>query len=303
MYSEKLLYAIMADEGDLENQAMILTRSIRSYAGKYHHHPIWILFPDEFSDIPEHILTEYEQLNVRLIPFSIKKSFLKFPFAAKSIAASIAEDLASDHFERMAWFDSTSILFNEPDPLIIPDHIVLGYRPVDHTLIGSSFYEALDDFWKNIYQVCNVSNESIFPMQTMADNQIIRPYFNAGFFVVNPRMNLLQNWSENFKNYYQLDIFQSFFKTDNRYEIFFHQAIFSGTILSSLLPEDFIEIPNTVNYPLHMHWEIPEERRIKNIKDLISGRYCMDYNPTWLSDIPLEEPLKSWLLHQFKLLQ
>ena len=298
MSPRQLVFAMMADEGELEKETLILSRSIRAFAGNFCSNPIWILFPDEFSHLSQSLLKEYEQLEIQLIPFSIDRAVLKFPYAAKIYAASLAEDLAFNHFERLAWFDATSILIQQPDPLIIPNNISLGYRPVDHTLIGSLYHEPLDAFWNNIYQACGVSQEFLFPMPTMADLNIIRPYFNAGFLVIRPEAALLHKSMENFKMHYRKKIFQDFFYQDERYKIFFHQAILSGTILSSLAPEEMVMLKNTINYPLHMHFEIPQDRRINTMNDLTSGRYCMSYNPNWLGSIPVEEPLKSWLYNQ-----
>ena len=69
--------------------------------------------------------------------------------------------------------------------LLSPDE-ALGYRPVDHTMIGSPFDEPLDPFWSLIYEHCSVPAERVFPMTASGDHRVLRPYFNAGMQVVDP---------------------------------------------------------------------------------------------------------------------
>ena len=303
MVTERLIFATMADLDELQKEVLLLTRSIRAFAGGLSQNQIWIMVPEQYSNsLSQDLLQQYEPLNVLLIPFAVDPDALKFPLAAKVYAAGSAEELADDRAGILSWMDSTSIFFRQPDAFLLKEDISLGYRPVDHTLIGSQIHTPLDAFWSQIYRTCGVPAERVFPMHTAADENILRPYFNAGLLVVRPEVGLLRLWRKNFDASYLTPPFPDFYRQDERYEIFMHQAVLSGTILSCL-PTDALHLFNQdVNYPLHMHTEIPLQRRPASLNELISGRYCTAYNPDWLGDFLIEEPLKGWLDEQANLI-
>ena len=128
----------------------------------------------------------------------------EFPFAVKVFAAAAAESLARGQADYLAWMDSDSIVVSEPKALLLSDGKDLGYRPVDHTLIGSPYDAPIDRFWESIYRHCGVpeSRGFPFPMVTSVDERRIRPYFNAGLLVVRPERGLLQSWRERFHRLY-----------------------------------------------------------------------------------------------------
>jgi len=81
-----------------------------------------------------------------------------------------------------------------------------------------------------------------------------------------------------------------------RYKIFMHQAVLAGVVLNLFEQDELQELPESVNYPLHLHDEYPPEYRPKALNELITYRYenikeLLDS----LKRIPVKEPLKSWL--------
>jgi hypothetical protein len=123
-----------------------------------------------------------------------------------------------------------------------------------------------------------------------------RPYFNAGTFVVRPKQNLLTRWREVFNQQYHQPEFQVFYEADEVYATFMHQAIFTGVLLQNLEPTEMRELSPKINYPLHLHADIPATLRPGTINDLTTLRYENTFsNPGWQESFPIEEPLLSWL--------
>ena len=194
--------------------------------------PIWILIPDGLGEFSIEGQAEFSSLNATMISFHIEESTLNFPFAAKVFASASAESSAEGRTALLAWMDTDSIVIQEPVELLLQSEKQLGYRPVDHTLIGSTYAEPIDSFWEMIYNDCHVERDRIFPMTASADENVIRPYFNAGMLVVRPEVGLMQAWRDNFKRIYKTPHYEDFYQQNVLYEIFIHQAILAGTVLS-----------------------------------------------------------------------
>lgn len=290
------VFATMAGTSSAAYEALLWARSIRAFAGRYADAPIWLMVPEHVERLPASLRVELNKNNVRLLAFDKGGVDDDFPFAGKTIAAGAAEALAEDHSPFLVWMDRDSLLIREPIPLLMADNKAFGYRPVDHTLIGSRTSEAPGPFWSRIYSFCGVDEGKLRPMVTSVDEQAIRPYFNAGLLVVRPGRELLRTWSETFMRLHQLPAFTVFYDQDFLYRLFLHQAILSGVILAGTVYEERHELTHLVNYPLHMHATYPAARRAARLNDVYSCRYdTLADDPHWERIIPIDDPLRGWL--------
>ncbi|MHA1968418.1 MAG: flavin reductase family protein [Candidatus Hodarchaeales archaeon] len=290
---EKLIFAFISTGRDPD--VLLMAASIRKFAGKLSDCPIWMFLPSSVEEIPEKMNEQLQVFKIDVIPFEVDPEISKFPFAGYVLAAASAEKLAKEKTDLLFWMNSDTLIFNEPNLLLLNEEKNLGYRPVHHTLVGSIYSEPIDSFWELIYRKCNVSEENFFPMRTHVDHNTIRPYFNAGCLVVRPEKGLLQNWWDNFKKIYQDPNFKVFYKKDQLYAIFIHQAVLAGIILSSLDKQELQEFPFNYNYPLHLYSESPAEFQPSNINDLVTARF---EEASYLDKVPLHDPLKSWIKDQ-----
>jgi len=292
---KNLIFAFLAASGSSELQAWILAGSIRAFAGEFSDSPVWALLPEGEKSISEASRAKLASLNARLVPFGIDRSALGFPFAGKVYASAAAEALAHGQTDLLVWMDSDSIVISDPKKLLLQEGKNLGYRPVDHTLIGSPYNEPIDSFWELIYRCCNVPEGRLFPMTATVDENVIRPYFNAGMLVVRPERGLLRSWCDNF-GLWRESCFEQFYRGSVLYRIFLHQAALAGTILASMGRQEMQELSYLINYPLHMHAQYPAGRRPKYMNELITCRYDVFFeDPNWREVFPVKEPLKSWL--------
>ncbi|NHJ40920.1 MAG: hypothetical protein FK731_12895 [Asgard group archaeon] len=258
-------------------EPLILVESIRKFAGKFTNSPIWAYTPLKENDFPTEMKSKFDALNVQLIYYDIEQDAnAKFPFIDSVSAAATAEKMAANKTRFLIWYGVNSMILREPIDYILKEGINLGYRPVHHTLIGSIFNEPIDSFWKIIYEKCNVPKDKIFPMKTHVDHNILRPYFNSGFLIVRPERGLLQKYWKKYKEMYNDPIFDEFYKKDNLYITFIHQAVLSGVILSEMNHDEIQELPYNYNYPLHLHDETPIEYQPTNVDELITARFYIN---------------------------
>jgi len=293
----KLIFtSIVFPSKSSEQNALLLTESIRAFAGSLSKNPIWCFVPNSGKQLSTSVKNKLLGMNITLMPFDVDYDILRFPFMAQILAATLAESMARDETDIIAWLGTNTIVLQEPKEFLLKDEKNLGYRPVHHTLIGSRYDEPLDPFWTLIYRYCEVPMNRIFPMTTHVDGTRIRPYFNAGLLITRPEKHLLTVWHDTFFRVYKEPIFQKFYQQDNRYTVFMHQAVLAGVILSTLATDDMQELPPKYNYPLHLHAEDATEDRPSSLEELVTFRHEGFYEDTeWIKKMPAKETLKQWI--------
>jgi hypothetical protein len=292
----KMIFAcFVAGQKDIP-KALILAESIRSFAGDFSAAPIWLMVPQGSKQLSKTVRAKIDALDLKLHQFEIEAQAAGFPFAGKVVGSAAAESLALEQAVQLVWMDTISMVINSPDKLLLNQGALLGCRPVDHILIGSPYEKPLDPFWESVYQSCGVTEDDIFPMITSADQVKIRPYINAGMLVVRPEQKLLHQWCDTFLDIYQNSRFMDFYEQKRLFKIFIHQAVLSASVIASIDQTEIMELPDFVNYPLHMHSQYPIDHRPTTLNDLISFRYEQFFSkPNWQDIIQVEPPLKGWL--------
>ena len=291
----KQTFITLAYPGTSVSNTLMLIASIRTFGGTLVDSPVWVLFPKTLGDFSENERVQFKDLDAKLIPYDVEDKALKFPFTARVQAAAIAEEISIGKTELLTWLDSDTLVITEPAEFILHPGKALGYRPVHHKLLGLAWGEELDAFWTLVYQHCQVPKQKEFPMMTHAGERI-RPYFNAGTFVVRPERGILSQWWRVFQSCYRHTDFLSFYEKDRRYAIFMHQAVFTGVLLSMLEPKEMQELSPGINYPLHLHQDIPPNLRANHISDLVTVRYENIFNELeWQKEFPILEQLVGWI--------
>jgi hypothetical protein len=294
---ERLVFAsIVYPTKSSETNALLLADSIRTFAGSLSRNPILYFTPKYGRQLSTTTKERLGSLNVEAIPFKIDSETLQFPLAGDVFAAAIAESTVYSQTDLLAWLGTNTIMLQEPEAFLLQKEKNLGYRPVHHTIVGSRYDKAIDEFWTLVYRCCKVPQDRIFPMKTHIDGTRIRPYFNAGMLITRPRKRLLQKWSNNFFDLYQKPLFQEFYKKDQLYKIFIHQALLSGAILSNFETDELAELPSTYNYPLHLHSKDVTNHRPSFIEEVVTFRHESFYHDKeWIKKMPAKQQLRQWL--------
>jgi hypothetical protein len=289
-------FAFSVPGEDAEVQASLLAGSIRAFGGRMANSPIWALVPGPTSELSEHTRKDLAALQVQVVSFGIEPEGRRFPFAPKVYGAAAAESIVRGQVDLLAWMDSDSIVVQEPAGLLLEAGHDLGYRPVDHTLIGSLGDEPIDGFWSLIYHLCGVKPDCLYGITTAVDGVRIRPYFNAGLLVVRPERGLLRSWRDTLRQLMAESVFDRFYEEAILYRCFLHQAALAGTILTLLDRSQMRQLPPEYAYPLHMHAMYPADSRPASLSDVATCRYDTFFNDTgWRNAAQIREPLRGWL--------
>ena len=299
----KMIFACFAAGKNGATKALLLAESIRIFAGDFSRLPFLLIMPQEADQLTKNIQEKIEYLEVELHRFEIDSQAAGFPFAGKVVASAAAEALSTGKSSQLVWMDNAALVVDSVDLLLLDHGIKLGYRPVDHLLIGSPINKPIDPFWKLVYETCGVSEDDVFPMVTSADQVEMRPYINAGMLVVRPGDRLLQRWRDTFLEIYQDSRLLDFYQDKYLYKIFIHQAVLAGCAMTTFQPSEILELPYQVNYPLHMHTQYPPHLRPSTLNELVSIRYEQYFSKLdWQDMILVEPPLKDWLEERINLL-
>jgi hypothetical protein len=134
--------------------------------------------------------------------------------------------------------------------------------------------------------------EAPYTIESFADGQTLRPYFNTHCFALNPAAGLARSWWAQFKAMVADHAFQAGPCRNEIHKIFLHQAILS-TLVARQLPRERVRLlPPEYNFPLNLLDEMPAELQPATLNSLVNAVYEEAF--PW-GGIEIEEPLHSWL--------
>ena len=292
---EQMMFASLATSQASFPKISLLLDGLKAFGGELFRAPLIILYPDRPDVIREDIAL-LRSADVQMSPFRISREEMDFPLAAVAIGAGAAEEALVDKTENLVWLLEDTLVVRSPSAFVLRAGTQYAYRPVHHTNIGSVWKSPPDDFWATIYRHCKVAQNHLFPMDTCVRDNTVRPYFNAGCQVTRPENGLFSRWRESFRRLYHHPDFRPFFANPS-YRIFMHQAVLAGVALSSFSPAQLYELPESYNYPLHLHTEYPSEFRPKKLNELVTCRYeAFDELRKVLALMAVDEPIEMWIL-------
>jgi len=297
-----LIFACLLGSGEGEKDALRLARSIRTFGGEFSFNPIWMFSQRNEHELSEATRQEIFSSGIRLVTFEIDDEAGNFYFADYVTAAGLAEGLAQGETSVLVFMATDTLVLQPPSAFLLQIGKILGGCPVHLKLLGSGYTHPIDEIWALIYQHCQVDAQKTFPMQTIVDGQVVRAYFNAGLLVVRPERGLLRAWQAMFYSLYQLPEFKTFYQQNELYEIYMHQMVLAGSVLSLLKPEEIQLLPFEMNYPLHLHAQVVTAHKPKSLEQLITCRY-EDFNEFFGNPdrdllIDIDPFMKSWLKEQ-----
>jgi hypothetical protein len=280
----------LSSEG--ENLAKIVIESLQKFGGIYKDSPVWVFFPN--NHFSSQVLPGMG--NIERIPLEHRTDFPQYPFAIKVFICANAEALAGSAYKSLVMLSLDCLFLNPPFLFDLNPHQNASrsdsaFRPVHHRNIGSLAAEPKDPFWQAIYQELEVVRTP-FTINSFADKQELRPYFNTHCFSINPALGLAQMWWDHFISLIKDQPFQETVCTNEPQKIFLHQAILSTIIAKHLTLEQIRLLPLEYNYPLNLLDEIPDEEKPVSLNRLVNVVY-EDTFPC--GKIKVDEPLKSWL--------
>ena len=292
---EQVMVATLAASPASFGKIRLLLDSLKVFGGTFFRAPLTVVHPDSLKAASEDARL-WASPDVNMIPFRISSEEMEFPLSAVAIGAAAAEEAVAGKTGALVWLLEDTLVLRNPLAFALVPSKQYAYRPVHHTNIGSPWGAPPDGFWTAIYRHCKVEPDRLFSMNTCVRDNAILPYFNAGCQVTRPQNGLFSRWRDVFRRLCcHPDVAP--FLARSSYRVFMHQAVLAGVVLSSFAAEQLHELPESYNYPLHLHAEYPCEFRPTRLNDLVTCRYeTIDELKKVLALVPVDEPVKTWIL-------
>ena len=298
---KKITFSTILWAGDSAAEVLLWVRSLRAHGGQLSASQVLLMLP-ETADLPnEAIKAALESADVRLERFNAPPEILRFPYAVKIYAGAAAESLCVNETEVLVWMDPDTIILQEPVELVLLPRFDLACCPVHLKNISDGINHPPERFWQLIYDACGIQAETLVPMTTTVDNELIRPQMTAGLLSFRPGLRLMRRWQQRFLEIYQTESMQQDYQRNVLYKIFIHQAVLTGVLLAGVESSRRLVLPSRFNYPVFLHERVVPQKRLAQMNDAATLRYdefAFFNQPGWLEVMPVEDPLLTWLLDQ-----
>ncbi|MGD9030600.1 MAG: hypothetical protein PVG25_12390, partial [Anaerolineae bacterium] len=275
--------------------ARVVIESLRAFGGPLRDAVVWAFVLD--ADRVSNALPGVEK--VERFPLALPDECPRYPFAEKVYACARAEEMAGAEVRSLVWLSLDCLIVNPPvlfdlGPAPATAAADVAFRPVHHRNVGSRAAEPLDPFWQGVYRALAV-DQMPYNVESFADGQTLRPYFNTHCFAFNPALGLGQDWWDHFTTLVTDEAFQAGPCANELHKVFLHQAILSTLVARDLDWERVRLLPPEYNYPLNLLEEMPPHLKVPALNSLVNAVY-EDAFP-W-GEIAIQEPRRSWLMER-----
>ena len=215
--------------------------------------------------------------NVTIECIHIPEAFKKVPFADKITAASIYESYCEDSY---IWLDVDSYFFKSFD---CHGDKGIQLNPVDQKNIGIVYGTPFSELWQSIFSYFDLEEKMNLlkvseAVKTTVSKELIYPYYNIGFVVVNKNKKLFQRTLEALEILLESPEIKAELLKSPVNKIFMHQAVFSAAVLKYYCTEEIVELPIGVNYPMHFHYVHPNPMALDEIIHMRYDTFFEDQN-------------------------
>lgn len=276
-----LAFLACVEAGNLENQAGLLVRSIRKYAGDLREAPVHLFRPRPGQPLREETIALCAALAVELHEEPLNLEYGYYPISNKIFCGAWAEANLSEEF--LVFTDSDTVFLNPPAELLLEGRFLAAVRPVNRKNRGSAGPgDPRDPYWEELYRLCGVRQRPY--VETAVDRAPVRGYWNAGLVAVRRSAGLFGQWLEDFRTLMRASHFPPPRKVLNNMD----QLSLAATLArvsDALAPLDF-----RYNYPLPLRAELPGGPREARLEELVHAHYYRWFNtPGFLES--LQPPL------------
>ena len=186
---------VLCIEGNgLRDQALLLCRSIRRFAGRHRDAPILAYAPRPGLGVDRSTRIALEELGVEYIDEPLNTTCLEYAPANRVFAGAHAEARVRSEF--LVVIDSDTVWLGEPE---LPADADVAVRPVD--LKGSATRgpgDRFEPYWSALAGMHGVSLDRLPFVDTTIGNERIRASYNAGLAIVRRSSGILTRCAEIF---------------------------------------------------------------------------------------------------------
>jgi hypothetical protein len=193
-----LAFIACVERGYLENEAKLLCRSIRRYAGCYRDAAIYTFQPRPGMEVSDDTVSALHELGVTHVTEPLNTRFDDYAIGNKIFTCAWAEEHLTEDI--LVFLDSDTVIVSEPGDLILAQEFDAAVRPCNRWEGGISSTgpgDANEAYWRRVYHTCRQTAEPF--VETVVDRRQVRAYFSAGIIAVRRRAGLWAEWKRHFE--------------------------------------------------------------------------------------------------------
>jgi hypothetical protein len=275
---QSLAFVLCVERGSLEQQALLLVRSIRRWGGSYADHPIHAFRPRVGPPLAAETYAALEELGVVLHEEVLNRDHHDYVHANTIYCMRWAEQHLDE--EILVWCDSDKVFLSEPSAFDMPPRIDAAatgpyYRsPPGPKSTGPG--DPNDPYWERMYELAGVTAEPF--MTSLADGERVRAFWNGGLIVFRGPAGLASEWLE----FFELLLARRHIPEAGILNV---DQLSLAAILARR-PEAVEQLDHRYNHNLALRAQLPEPQRSFELADLVSVHYHIWFNrPGFLEDL------------------
>lgn len=268
--------------------------SVRQWGGEYSRSDIYVVADNESNFLPGLL----QGSGVFIVPLEMDSAFKGYPLAIKAFAAAQVEKTVKKRSTTLAWFDPSTLLFSSPADLDLRKQYSVSIRPVTlQNRIGMSPETVPDDYWSKIYDVLGLDYNKVPVVKTIVGQVPVRAYYNCEIFSVDPQQGICELWKNTLTVLLNDMEYQENVCNTPMRQLFLHQAVLSGVIVSKVREDKIKPLALRSCYPFNQHERFDVSQRVNSLNEInaIILDYVWEKGPGWTKKIPVDSPLREWL--------
>lgn len=186
-----LAFLACVESGYLEDQGLLLFRSIRRFAGRYAASPIVCFTPRAGAPLRPATLAGFRELGVEHVAERLNVEFTGDPLTNKIFAGAWAERHRDE--DVLVFLDSDTIVCGEPSDLALAAGEAAALRPVNRKQRGSTGPgDPNEPYWEKLYALLGVEPGPF--VTTTVGSERIRAFWNSGLVALRRSERIFAHW-------------------------------------------------------------------------------------------------------------
>jgi hypothetical protein len=260
-----LAFLLCVETGGLEQQSLLLARSIRRWAGDRAGEAIHAFRPRVGPRLGAETYSGLEELGVVLHEEVLNRDHHDYVHVNTTYAMLWAEEHLDA--EIIVWCDSDKVFLSEPSSFDLPPGIdAAATGPYYHSRNGPKSAgpgDPFDPYWHRLYELAGVTAEPY--LTALTDGRRVRAFWNGGLIVFRRSAGLAREWLQLFERVLGVG------HVPERGILNLDQLTLAAMLARR--PEAVEELDRTYNHNLALRASLPEPQRSYELADLVSVHY------------------------------
>ncbi len=190
--ANRLTFTCCVEYGTLEEGTIRFAESLRKFGGEFADCQVIAVTPRRGAPLRPETLKRFRELGVQYLKIAPPNRYSWMSYVNKYFALREAEKHARG--DLMVWMDSDVIVLGPPTELLLAPDEDFAACQRDKNIGSRGPDDEWEKYWNKVCSDVGLKTDDLPWVETTADHERIRLYWNAGIFVYRPSAKLLDAW-------------------------------------------------------------------------------------------------------------